>query len=58
MINLLLSHDSAKPLEERVGYKGEEVKEYTDTVYLENFRDSLFSLYLHKYSHFTREISF
>lgn len=30
----------------------------TDTVYLENFRDSLFSLYLHKYSHFTREISF
>lgn len=27
MINLLLSHDSAKPLEERVGYKGEEVKE-------------------------------
>lgn len=30
----------------------------TDTVDLENFRDSLFSLYLHKYSHFTREISF
>ena len=27
MINLLLSHDSAKPLEERVGYKDEEVKE-------------------------------
>ena len=31
---------------------------FTDTVDLEYFRDSLYSSYLHKYSHFTREISF